>query len=58
MIEQGDGEMARRIADGLCPACKTALVFLRDDGHKAEAHCKTCGLKIVEAKGSKRDEES
>jgi len=35
----GDGTMARLMANGLCPKCKTAL--------KGEMKCNTCGLEIV-----------
>jgi uncharacterized protein YbaR (Trm112 family) len=54
VIQAGDGKMAQRMADGLCPVCETALSFLRDEGHKVEGQCPTCNLKIVEYRS--RDE--
>ncbi len=41
MIVQGDGTLARRIRDGLCPQCESLLTRTND---QEEIKCKTCGL--------------
>ena len=45
MIQQGDGEMSRRIADGLCPRCQTWVPPIEVHGH---IQCATCKLVIGE----------
>ena len=45
MIEQGDGSMARHIADGLCPRCQSSISPVEVHGH---IQCATCKLVISE----------
>ena len=45
MIEQGDGSMARHIADGLCPRCQSSIPPVEVHGH---IQCATCKLIISE----------
>ena len=45
MIEQGDGSMARHIADGLCPRCQSSIPPVEVHGH---IQCATCKLVISE----------
>ena len=45
MIEQGDGSMARHIADGLCPRCQSSIPPVEVHGH---IQCATCKLGISE----------
>ncbi len=54
MIQQGDGEMSRRIADGLCPRCQTWVPPIEVHGH---IQCATCKLVIGECcQGEQADE--
>ena len=46
MIEQGDGEMQRRIDSGRCPSCRSET----KQQSKDEAQCIVCGLVITERK--------
>jgi predicted amidophosphoribosyltransferase len=40
MIHEGDGTIARRLAQGLCPKCQTALT------KAPRSECRACGLVI------------
>jgi len=53
MIDVGNGEIAKRIKQGLCPRCFTQLVS-KPDGHK----CVYCGFEITNAKSGKKVEKS
>ena len=55
MIQQGDGEMSRRIADGLCPRCQTVMPPVDVHGH---LQCSVCHLVINECcQGERADKE-
>ena len=45
MIEQGNGEIAKRLKQGLCPKCLSQLV-----ARMFGWHCVICGLDIKEEK--------
>jgi hypothetical protein len=49
MIEQGNGEIAKRLKQGLCPKCLSQLV-----GRVFGWHCVICGLDITEEKKSEK----
>lgn len=49
MIEEGDGEMQRRIDAGQCPKCRTEQKF--------PGVCKCCGLEINNGLTEESDED-
>lgn len=49
MIEQGNGEIQKRINQGLCPKCLSQLVD-KAHGH----HCVICGLDIIDVNKSEK----
>ncbi len=46
MIERGDGSMQRRLDDGRCPSCSTALDFVAGDDDRTQYACPVCRLRI------------
>lgn len=40
MIEQGDGTIAKRLSEGMCPRCRTHLPPVDVHGHLQCASCK------------------
>jgi hypothetical protein len=45
MIQQGDGTIAKRMAEGMCPRCQTMMPPVEVHGH---VQCSTCHLVINE----------
>ncbi len=55
MIKNGDGSIARLVADGLCPRCHTAMQPVEVHGHY---QCSVCQLVINECcQGERADNE-
>ncbi len=46
MIERGDGSMQRRLDDGRCPSCSTALDFVAGHDDRTQYACPVCQLRI------------
>lgn len=47
MMERGDGTMARRIADGLCPKCEVQMKLNTDGLEDDYMSCPVCKLVMV-----------
>jgi len=47
MIQEGDGKMARRILDGLCPKCETEMSFRSDGLEEDSMVCPVCKLEML-----------
>jgi len=47
MIAAGRGTIARRLADGRCPACRSMLTTTDPEEDVIMRDCIVCGLKIV-----------
>lgn len=47
MMQQGDGTMARKIADGLCPKCEVQMRFNTDGLEDDYMSCPVCNLVMV-----------
>lgn len=47
MIAAGRGTIARRLADGRCPSCRSVLTTTDPDDDVIMQDCIVCGLKIV-----------
>ena len=60
MIQKGDGEIARRLSNGLCPNCKTAIECWHIDvkANTISADCATCGLGIIDLIDGEKSETS
>jgi DNA-directed RNA polymerase subunit RPC12/RpoP len=54
MIDQGDGSMHKRMTEGRCPICKSALEFISDDEIKTKFRCNVCRLRINDYKANKK----
>ena len=55
MVEQGDGTMARRIADGLCPKCEVQMKFNTDGLEDDYMSCPVCKLVMVTPRAMELD---
>jgi len=47
MIQEGDGKIARRISDGVCPKCETQMNFKSDGFEEDYMVCGTCNLQML-----------
>ena len=47
MIERGDGTIASKIADGLCPKCEVQMKFNTDGLEDDYMSCPVCKLVMV-----------
>lgn len=47
MIQEGDGRLARRISDGLCPRCECEMSFMSDGLEEDYMMCKVCNLQML-----------
>jgi DNA-directed RNA polymerase subunit RPC12/RpoP len=46
--------MQKRMTEGRCPICKSALEFVSDDEIKKKFRCNVCGLRINDCKANKK----
>lgn len=46
--------MQKRMTEGRCPICKSALEFISDDEIKTKYRCNVCGLRINDYKANNK----
>jgi len=47
MMQEGDGTMARFIANGLCPKCESEMKFKSDGLEEDSMICPVCKLEML-----------
>ena len=51
MIDEGDGSFQRKLDNGQCPRCRSAIVMRRETDTLCEYSCSVCSMKIIDVKG-------
>lgn len=55
MMQQGDGTLGRKIADGVCPKCEVLMKFNTDGLEEDYMSCPVCNLVMVTPKSVELD---